>query len=149
MRTVLLNCGPIVKFDSDKPIVGSDMNNDEWITDSGKAIIIENDVIVKIMNSTEAKDDFESHGHESTRLIDLNGDAIIPGLIDSHTHLVWGGDRSREVRLKQLGYTYSEIAAKGGGINYTVQKTKEMTEIQLFKLAKRRALIAMKNGTNF
>ncbi|MEC7097645.1 MAG: amidohydrolase family protein, partial [Candidatus Thermoplasmatota archaeon] len=135
MRTVLLNCGPLVKFDSDKPVVGSDMSNDKWITPAGKAIIIENDVIVKIMNSSEAKDDFESHTHESTKLIDLNGDAVIPGLIDSHTHLVWGGDRSREVRLKQLGYTYSEIAAKGGGINYTVRMTKEMTEKQLFGLA--------------
>ena len=80
-------------------------------------------------------------------MIDLNGDAVIPGLIDSHTHLVWGGDRSKEVRLKQLGYTYSEIAAKGGGINYTVRMTREMTEQQLFRLAKRRALTAMQNGT--
>ncbi len=147
MRTVLLNCGPIVNFDSDMPVVGSDMSNDRWITTSGKAIIIENNVIVKIMNSSEAKDDFESHAHESTKLIDLNGDAVIPGLIDSHTHLVWGGDRSKEVRLKQLGYTYSEIAAKGGGINYTVRMTREMTEQQLFRLAKRRALTAMQNGT--
>ena len=64
-----------------------------------KSIIIENDVIAKIMNSSEAKDDLNSH-QESTKLIDLNG--IIPGLIDSHTHLVWGGDRSREVRLNNL-----------------------------------------------
>ena len=117
MRTVIHNCGPIITFDSDTPVVGKDMLNDKWILSAGKAIIISDEVIEEVVDSSEALDDYQSHvakGVDETEIINAKGRAIIPGLIDSHTHIIWGGDRSREVRLKQQGHSYAQIAALGG-----------------------------------
>lgn len=151
MRTVLYNCGPIVTFDSEIPLIGNEMTNDKWIISDGKAIIIEGSEIVDIVESTVALDDYGSHKADGISLnaYNLNGRAVIPGLIDSHTHLVWGGDRSNEVRLKQQGKSYAEIAAMGGGIGATVSMTNDSSKEELFNLARQRAQIALKNGTTF
>ena len=87
------------------PLIGNEMTNDKWLIEDGKAIIIEGDVITDIVDSSVALDDYGSHEADgfSVNTYDINGRAVIPGLIDSHTHLVWGGDRSNEVRLKQRG----------------------------------------------
>ena len=53
-------------------------------------------------------------------------------MIDSHSHMIWGGDRSREVRWKLQGKSYSEIANMGGGIGHTVQETKSLSEENLY-----------------
>ena len=151
MRTVLYNCGPIVTFDSDEPLIGQEMSDDKWILSGGKAIVVNNNKIEDIQDSKESLDDYESHSTNSKelQLIDVNGRAVIPGLIDSHTHLVWAGDRSREVRLKLQGKSYSDIAKMGGGINSTVSDTRQMSELELFNLAKQRAVTALNNGTTY
>ena len=97
MRTVLYNCGPMIHFDSETPLVGKQLINDNWIYPSGKAIIIDGSQIVEILDSSDAVNDFESHmgKNDSTKLYDVKNKAVIPGIIDSHSHLVWGGDRSR------------------------------------------------------
>ena len=149
MRTVLYNCGPIVTFDSDEPLVGQQMVNDEWISPVGKAIVVNGNLIEEIVDSIDALDDYQSHQTDEVNLVDASGKAIIPGLIDSHTHLIWGGDRSREVRLKQQGKSYAEIAKLGGGINSTVSYTRKLSESDLFTIAKRRSMVALNNGTTF
>ncbi len=149
MRTVLYNCGPMIHFDSETPLVGKQLINDNWIYSAGKAIIIDGSQIVEILDSGDAVNDFESHmgKNDSTKLYDVKNKAVIPGIIDSHSHLVWGGDRSREVRLRQQGKTYAEIANMGGGINSTVLSTRALSENALFEISKRRAMIALSNGT--
>lgn len=76
--------------------------------------------------------------------IDCAGRWITPGLIDCHTHLVYGGDRAHEFELRLQGATYEEIARAGGGILSTVKATREASEDTLFASADRRlaALIA-------
>lgn len=67
---------------------------------------------------------------------DLRGtQAVIPGLVDCHTHLVFAGDRSDEFAERCGGATYEEIAARGGGIVASVKATREATPAQLEKLA--------------
>ncbi|NLF07423.1 MAG: imidazolonepropionase [Pirellulaceae bacterium] len=66
-----------------------------------------------------------------TEIIDARGAWITPGLIDCHTHLVYGGNRSREIEQRRLGATYEEIARRGGGILSTVRATRAMSESQL------------------
>ena len=75
MRTVLYNCGPIVTFDSDKPLIGQEMSNDKWILSSGKAIVVNANKIEDIQDSGEALNDYESHStnSEEVQLIDVNG----------------------------------------------------------------------------
>lgn len=81
--------------------------------------------------------DYESSLIESnTILIDAEKNVVIPGLIDSHTHLVHGGSRENEMFLKAKGATYMEILNAGGGILSTVKATKEATKEELVEKAK-------------
>src|SRR5690349_13727430 len=67
----------------------------------------------------------------SAERIDCGGRWITPGLIDCHTHLVYGGDRSREFELRLAGASYEEIAKSGGGIASTVRATRAAGEAEL------------------
>ncbi|MDH4466709.1 MAG: imidazolonepropionase [Bacteriovoracaceae bacterium] len=58
--------------------------------------------------------------------IDLTNSVVLPGMIDCHTHLVFGGDRSHEYFMRLNGSTYEEIAASGGGILSTANATRAM-----------------------
>ncbi len=79
-----------------------------------------------------------------TQVHDAGGTLITPGLIDCHTHLVYGGDRAREFEQRLNGATYEEIARAGGGIASTVRATRAASEAELAASARRRldALIA-------
>jgi len=78
--------------------------------------------------------------------VDLGGAWVTPGLIDCHTHLVFGGDRSGEFEERLQGVSYAEIAARGGGIASTVRATREASEDALFDTAKARALGLLREG---
>ena len=59
---------------------------------------------------------------------DFGGALITPGLVDCHTHLVYGGDRAHEFELRLQGASYEEIARSGGGIASTVKATRGASE---------------------
>ncbi|MAE03418.1 MAG: imidazolonepropionase [Porticoccaceae bacterium] len=71
-------------------------------------------------------------------IIDVAGACVTPGLIDCHTHLIFGGNRAEEFNLRLQGYTYEQIAKQGGGIMSTVNHTRVATEQALEKSAERR-----------
>ncbi len=79
--------------------------------------------------------------------IDCGGRLITPGLVDCHTHLVFGGWRERELAMKLAGKSYLDILAAGGGILSTVRETRKASEDALYD--KTRALLAeaMRHGT--
>lgn len=67
----------------------------------------------------------------STEVLDAGGGFVGPGFVDAHTHLVFGGERSKEFELRNQGKTYLEIAAAGGGIANTLKATRAATEAEL------------------
>ncbi|CQR22097.1 imidazolonepropionase [Yersinia enterocolitica] len=71
----------------------------------------------------------------ASREVIYSGGLITPGLIDCHTHLVFGGDRSAEFEQRLNGVSYAEIAANGGGIVSTVRATRNTSEQQLLEQA--------------
>ena len=79
-------------------------------------------------------------------LHDVQHALITPGLIDCHTHLVYGGHRANEFELRLNGASYEDIARAGGGIKSTVQATRLATEAQLFEAASKRLTNLLKEG---
>ena len=88
----------------------------------------------------------ERSASSSDLCIDLQGAWVTPGLIDCHTHLVFGGNRSQEFEQRLQGVSYAEISAAGGGIRHTVRQTRDATEDALFVSARKRLLALMRDG---
>jgi imidazolonepropionase len=76
----------------------------------------------------------------------LDGALVTPGLIDCHTHLVFGGDRAHEFELRLNGASYEEIARAGGGIVSSVNATRAASEEQLFAQSLPRAQALLADG---
>jgi imidazolonepropionase len=85
-------------------------------------------------------------GLQPTHEVDLGGALVTPGLVDCHTHLVYGGQRAREFELRLQGASYEQIARAGGGIRSTVAATRAASDETLFTQARERALALMREG---
>lgn len=78
-------------------------------------------------------DELADQSYQADGVINADGKWLTPGLIDCHTHLVFGGHRANEFEMRLNGASYEEVAAAGGGIVSTVAATRQASEQQLFE----------------
>lgn len=94
------------------------------------ALVWEKDKVEWVGRETDLPDQFQ---HEES--VDAGGGMVIPGLVECHTHLAFGGWRADEYELRSLGRPYIEIAKAGGGIMSTVRATRAASEDELVEKA--------------
>src|SRR5437870_1469812 len=109
------------------------------LIDNG-AIGIADGKVVRVGKRTELA------GFRAKQVDALGGAWVTPGLVDCHTHLVFGGTRADEHAMRRAGATYEEIAKAGGGIISTVTATREASDDQLLASAAIRLDALMKGG---
>ena len=88
----------------------------------------------------------DTHSNLATKVINLKGKCLTPGLIDCHSHLIFGGNRAKEFNLRLQGQSYEQIAKQGGGIMSTVNHTRAATEQQLEHDARSRLALLVSDG---
>ncbi len=98
-------------------------------------------------NVTYVGSNSDAPAQEGRKRLDVSGNAVIPGFVDAHTHLVFAGDRSDEFARRLAGESYTDIAASGGGILSTVEATRSTPEETLFDLAAKRVWRMIRGGT--
>ena len=104
------------------------------------AIGIQDGRVVRVGSRTDLA------GNRASEVVPLGGAWVTPGLIDCHTHLIFGGNRAEEHAMRRAGATYEEIAKTGGGIASTVRHTREASEAELLASAAMRLDALMKGG---
>jgi len=110
------------------------------LEDSG--ILVEDGKIKKIANFFDLKE-----SEKDITIHELKGNhTCIPGLIDSHTHICFGGSRAKDYAMRNAGKSYLEIAKAGGGIWDTVTQTRKATKEELVKKTSKLANRHLKNG---
>ncbi|WP_392486643.1 imidazolonepropionase [Haloimpatiens sp. FM7315] len=118
--------------------------------DMKDAKIIENGFVVVEEDKIKAVgrgEDYKNYLDSFTEVIDGKGKTVTPGLIDPHTHLVYGGSREKELSLKLQNVGYIEILKRGGGILSTVRETRKASFEELYKSAKARLDLMLLHGT--
>ena len=111
----------------------------DYSTIEDAAIAIENGCIAWIGPACDLPN------HTAT-MVNLGGGWVTPGLVDCHTHLVFGGDRSAEYEMRLQGASYEAISQAGGGIVSTVSDTRKASEEELLTSAKKRLQALMTDG---
>jgi imidazolonepropionase len=106
------------------------------------AIVIRDEKIVAVGKTAEIR---AAYPHDPT--LDAGGCVVMPGFVDPHTHLIWGGDRAAEFELKLAGTPYLDILAAGGGILSTVRATRAASIESLVAQARPRLLRMFAHGT--
>ncbi len=105
------------------------------------AIAIEDGRILRVGKRTDLA------GFRAKEVVALDGAWVTPGLVDCHTHLVFGGTRAAEHAMRRAGASYEEIAKAGGGIASTVAATTKASDADLLEQSRRRRRALMAGGS--
>ncbi len=123
------------------PKRGKDLGDVGLIADG--AVLLQRGRVAWVGTTRQARE----RATPGTPILDAEGRAVLPGFVDSHTHLVWAGHRIAEFELRIRGATYQEIAAAGGGITSTVAATQTASQGDLLAAAGRRLDAMLAHGT--
>jgi imidazolonepropionase len=139
---LIVNASQLVTLAGEaRPRTGAEMRELAVIKDG--AVLVRDGLIV----ATGAYSEVSARAGDGCHRLDANQCVVMPGFVDAHTHPVFAGTREDEYEMRAAGFTYQEIAAKGGGIRATVRKTRAASEDQLFHMALPRIGWLLEHGT--
>lgn len=130
---IIKNAAELVTCRGEGPKKGKDMA-DIGIINNG-AVVVEKDIIIDV-GTTE--DIIKKHGNKADKIIDASNKAVLPGFVDSHTHLIFGGYRADEFSWRLRGDSYMSIMERGGGITNTVRVTRNTSLEEFIEIGKKR-----------
>ncbi len=132
-NVIIKNATELVTCKGFKAKKGNEMNELHIINDG--AVIIEEGIIKAVGTTEEVLKKVNEKNYE---VFDASGKTVMPGFVDSHTHLVFGGYRAEEFSWRLRGDSYMDIMKRGGGIINSVRGTMEATKDELIELGKKR-----------
>jgi imidazolonepropionase len=138
----VVNCSQLVTLAGPaRPRVGPEMRELGIVGNGG--LLVRDGLIEAVGSSTQIKAQIDA----DTVVVDADGRVVMPGFVDAHAHPVFAGTRAAEFEERSAGATYQEIAARGGGIQSTVNQTRAASLDDLVSAGKRYAEWFLRGGT--
>lgn len=138
----LVNCSQVVTLAGPaRPRVGLELRELGIIANG--AIFVREGLIERVGTTAE----IEALSGSETEVVDTGGRIVLPGFVDAHTHPVFAGTRVDEFEERSQGVTYQEIAARGGGIQSTVNRTRAASVDELVETCRRYTEWFLRGGT--
>ena len=138
----VVNCSQLVTLAGPaRPRIGSELRELGIIANG--AILVRDGLIEGVGNRAQIEGTIEA----DAVIVDAGGRVVLPGFVDAHTHPVFAGTRAGEFEERSAGATYQEIAARGGGIQSTVNQTRAASVDDLVAAGRRYAGWFLRGGT--
>ena len=142
--TIIINASEILTMEGAgwEPLKSDKIRRLKVLEDS--SILVRDGKIREILTSEKAQ---KYRKENSVHVVDARGNVVMPGLVDSHTHIVYGGTREEEFYQKISGKGYMEILASGNGIYRTVRDTRSSSADEIFNQSMKRVYESLSTGT--
>lgn len=138
----VVNCSQVVTLAGPaRPRIGAEMREPAIVERGG--LLVRDGLIERVGTADEIKTRIDA----DTVVVDAEQRVVLPGFVDAHTHPVFGGTRVEEFEERSAGATYQEIAARGGGIQSTVSRTRAASVDELVSAGRRYADWFLRGGT--
>jgi len=146
-KLIIKNASELVTCKSSAPNHGSAPKRGTEMSDVGiiknGAVVVEDSIIVAVGTTSEI---LSKYNEKEYKVIDATNKAVLPGFVDSHTHLIFGGYRADEFSWRLRGDTYMSIMERGGGITNSVRATREESLENLVEIGRKRLHKMMQFG---
>ena len=138
----IINCSQVVTLAGPtRPRVGPELRELDVVANGG--LFVRDGLIETVGTNAQ----IEALADSATTVVDADGRVMLPGFVDAHTHPVFAGTRVDEFEERSKGATYQEIAARGGGIQSTVNRTRAASVDELVAAGHRYAQWFLRGGT--
>lgn len=140
---VLLNVNQLVTVNANGALTKTGASMRELGVIENGAVVFD-DVIRWVGPTSELPSEYAGEEHE---VIDCSGQVVLPGFVDSHTHMVFAGSRAHEYARRLSGVPYTQIAAEGGGILTTMNAVRTASVDDIVDVGERLVMSALEHGT--
>ncbi|MFD1687078.1 imidazolonepropionase [Halobellus litoreus] len=132
-----------IVHDATEVVTYADHSRIDTVADA--SVVIEDGTVLAVGPADEVRREHPTENADET--IDASGQAVVPGIVDPHTHAVFAGERSDEFEAKLRGKSYNEILEEGGGILRTVRATREADSEMLVENLLNQLDVMLAHGT--